>query len=90
MTWLFAPDLSTAGKRPDIFLRRFGLHRRDDAMAETKSGKKFVKVKSYSRKAGAKTVKVRAADRSTPRTSTGKKKWATLSARLTLTLRSRR
>ncbi len=43
-------------------------------MAETSKGKKFVKVKSYTRNVGGKTVKVRAADRSTPRTSTGKKK----------------
>ncbi len=43
-------------------------------MAETKRGNKFVKVKSYTRKVGGKAVKVRAADRSTPRTSTGKKK----------------
>ena len=44
------------------------------AMAETAKGKKFVKVKSYTRTVNGKSVKVRAADRSTPKTSTGKKK----------------
>ncbi len=48
--------------------------REDDVMAETSKGKKFVKVKGYSRIVDGKTVKVRPADRSTPRTSTGKKK----------------
>jgi hypothetical protein len=40
-------------------------------MAETKGGKKFIKVKAYTRVVGGKTVKVRAADRSTPRTARG-------------------
>ena len=42
-------------------------------MAETSKGKKFVKVKGYTRKVDGKTVKVGAFDRSTPRTSKGKK-----------------
>jgi hypothetical protein len=43
-------------------------------MAETSKGKKFVRVKGYSKTVGSKTVKVHAAFRSTPRTSSGKKK----------------
>ena len=41
-------------------------------MAETRAGKKFVKVGSYKRKESGKRKKVRAHDRSTPRTSKGK------------------
>ncbi len=43
-------------------------------MAETRKGNKLVKVKGYTRVVDGKAVKVRPADRSTPRTSTGKKK----------------
>jgi hypothetical protein len=43
-------------------------------MAETSKGKKFVKVIGYIRKVGGKTVRVGAFDRSTPKTSKGKKK----------------
>ena len=43
-------------------------------MAETGKGKKFVKVKAYTKKVAGKKIKVGAFDRSTPRTSTGKKK----------------
>lgn len=41
-------------------------------MAETRGGKKFVKVHPYKRKEAGKKQKVRAHDRSTPRTSKGK------------------
>jgi hypothetical protein len=43
-------------------------------MAETSMGKKFIRVKGYSKTVGGKTVKVHSAVRSTPKTSTGKKK----------------
>ncbi len=43
-------------------------------MAETSKGKKFVKVKPYTKKVGGKTIKVGGFDRSTPKTSRGKKK----------------
>ncbi len=43
-------------------------------MAETSKGKKFVKVKGYTRVIDGKKVRVGAFDRSTPKTSKGKKK----------------
>jgi hypothetical protein len=43
-------------------------------MAETRKGKKFVKVKPYTKIVGGKKIKVGTFDPSTPRTSTGKKK----------------
>jgi hypothetical protein len=43
-------------------------------MAETSKGKKFVKVKPYTRVVGGKKIRVAAFDRSTPKTSKGKKK----------------
>jgi hypothetical protein len=46
----------------------------DSTMAETSKGKKFVKVKGYTRVVDGKKVKVGAFDRSTPKTSKGKKK----------------
>jgi hypothetical protein len=42
-------------------------------MAETSKGKKFVKVKSYTRVMNGKKVSVRASGRSTPKTSKGKR-----------------
>ena len=44
-------------------------------MAETSKGKKFVKVKGYTRVVDGKKVRVGAFDRSTPKTSKGKKKY---------------
>jgi hypothetical protein len=41
-------------------------------MAETRKGKKFVAVHPYKRKENGKKEKVRAHDRSTPRTSKGR------------------
>ncbi len=41
-------------------------------MAETKAGKKIVKVAQYTKIVGGKKVKVPAGTRSTPRTSKGK------------------
>jgi hypothetical protein len=46
----------------------------DSTMAETSKGKKFVKVKGYTRVVDGKKVRVGAFDRSTPKTSRGKKK----------------
>jgi hypothetical protein len=43
-------------------------------MAETSKGKKFIKVKPYTRVVGGKKIRVAAFDRSTPKTSKGKKK----------------
>jgi hypothetical protein len=43
-------------------------------MAETSKGKKFVKVKAYTRVIDGKRVRVGAFDRSTPKTSKGKKR----------------
>jgi len=43
-------------------------------MAETKKGRKWVRVKGYTRVVGGKKVRVRGFDRSTPSTSRGKKK----------------
>jgi hypothetical protein len=43
-------------------------------MAETSKGKKFVKVKAYTKSVGGKKIKVSGFDRSTPRTAKGKKK----------------
>jgi hypothetical protein len=43
-------------------------------MAETSKGKKFVKVKPYTRVVGGKKIRVGALDRSTPKTSKGKRK----------------
>ncbi len=43
-------------------------------MAETSKGKKFVKVKPYTRVVDGKKIKVGAFDRSTPKTSKGTKK----------------
>ena len=46
----------------------------DSTMAETSKGKKFVKVKGYTRVVDGKKVRVGAFDRSTPKTSKGKRK----------------
>ncbi len=43
-------------------------------MAETRKGKKFVRVKPYTRVVDGKRVRVGGFERSTPRTSKGKKK----------------
>jgi hypothetical protein len=43
-------------------------------MAETSKGKKFVKVKPYTRVVDGKKIRVGPFDRSTPKTSKGKKK----------------
>jgi hypothetical protein len=43
-------------------------------MAETSKGKKFVKVKPYTRVVDGKRIRVSAFDRSTPKTSKGKRK----------------
>jgi hypothetical protein len=43
-------------------------------MAETSRGKKFVKVKPYTRVVDGKKIRVGPFDRSTPKTSKGKKK----------------
>jgi hypothetical protein len=43
------------------------------SMAETSKGKKFVKVKAYTRKVDGKTIRVPAFTRSTPKTSKGKR-----------------
>ena len=43
-------------------------------MAETRKGNKFVRVKGYTRIVGGKKVRVSGFDRSTPKTSKGKRK----------------
>ena len=48
--------------------------RQIDALAETSEGKKFVKAKPYTRVVDGKKVRVGGFDRSTPKTSKGKKK----------------
>jgi hypothetical protein len=63
---------STAFRRsPNDLAERLG---KEKAVAETKSGHKWVRIPSYTRVVGGKPVHVPTHDRSTPHTSTGKGK----------------